>query len=207
MKSKRQLAVFLSKLKSFEVPKMKYEQYTTPSEYAADMLWTAYMSNDLYDRKVVDLGCGTGILTIGAALLGANITGIDIDPDAIATAKDNKKFAETILNKKLNIRYVVKDVNEIKSMKADTVIQNPPFGTKEKHIDTIFLEKATQIANVVYSMHKFETREYIEKYCVNKGMSCKLINKYTFFLPPTMTKHKKEKHEIHVGLWKITKIK
>ncbi|MDD5417370.1 MAG: METTL5 family protein [Candidatus Nanoarchaeia archaeon] len=207
MKSKKELAVFLSKLKTFEVPKMKYEQYSTPSEFAADFLWTAYMNNDLYNRKVIDLGCGTGILSIGASVLGAKVDAVDIDADAIETAKDNRKFAETLLNQKLNLRFFVRDVAKLdSSLKAETAIQNPPFGTKNKHIDIIFLEKALQIAPVVYSMHKLETRGYIEKYCSNKGVRCSLINTYRFNLKPTMKVHEKKNYDVAVGLWKITTV-
>lgn len=39
---------------------------------------------------VIDLGCGSGILSIAAAHLGAgNVTAVDIDPDAIRIAREN----------------------------------------------------------------------------------------------------------------------
>ncbi|MDR3086089.1 MAG: 50S ribosomal protein L11 methyltransferase [Christensenellaceae bacterium] len=42
------------------------------------------------DEKVVDLGCGSGILSIGALLLGASeAVGIDIDPNAEAICRIN----------------------------------------------------------------------------------------------------------------------
>lgn len=41
-------------------------------------------------QSTLDVGTGTGILAIGASLLGCkNITAIDNDPDAISVAKDN----------------------------------------------------------------------------------------------------------------------
>lgn len=45
--SKAQLAVYLSKLKVFDAPKIKEEQYATDSEVAAGMLWNAYMNRDI----------------------------------------------------------------------------------------------------------------------------------------------------------------
>ena len=40
--------------------------------------------------RVLDYGCGSGILSIAAALLGAGpVWGVDIDPQALVTARDN----------------------------------------------------------------------------------------------------------------------
>ena len=41
----------------------------------------------------------------------------------------------------------------------DTVVMNPPFGTRNPGIDTAFVLKGLQSANVVYSLHKTSTRE------------------------------------------------
>lgn len=44
----------------------------------------------LTDKQVLDYGCGSGILAIAAAKLGAaNITAIDIDPQALQATRDN----------------------------------------------------------------------------------------------------------------------
>lgn len=39
--------------------------------------------------KFLDLGTGSGILSIGLAMLGRNGKGLDIDPDAVACAREN----------------------------------------------------------------------------------------------------------------------
>ena len=45
---------------------------------------------DLAGRRVLDVGCGTGVLAVAAALLGARaVTALDIDPAAIAAAARN----------------------------------------------------------------------------------------------------------------------
>ena len=69
--SKKDLEIILSTLKGFERPKPELEQYTTPSSLAAELLWQAYIDGNIEGKIVVDLGCGTGILALGAAILGA----------------------------------------------------------------------------------------------------------------------------------------
>jgi ribosomal protein L11 methyltransferase len=46
-------------------------------------------SVDVSGRKVLDLGCGSGILAIAAAKLGAEVFGSDIDPLAVEVAREN----------------------------------------------------------------------------------------------------------------------
>jgi len=62
----------LEDIETFENPKIELEQYTTSSHIAACILHTAqFVYNDINGKCVADLGCGSGVLSIGAALLGA----------------------------------------------------------------------------------------------------------------------------------------
>jgi len=77
----RQLEMRLERLQGFERPTARLEQYQTPAPVAARLLHHAAMQGAIEGRRVCDLGCGTGILACGAALLGASaVTGVDIDP-------------------------------------------------------------------------------------------------------------------------------
>ncbi len=50
-------------------------------------------------QSVVDYGCGSGILAIAAAKFGASpVIGIDIDPQAVASARDNARANEVELD-------------------------------------------------------------------------------------------------------------
>jgi ribosomal protein L11 methyltransferase len=52
--------------------------------------WIAAHEDDIAGRRVLDYGCGSGILAIGAALFGATpIDAVDIDPAAITTTAQN----------------------------------------------------------------------------------------------------------------------
>ena len=88
--TKTRLAITLSKMEVFESPKAALEQYPTDSEIAAEVLWQAYMLGDIENKSVLDLGCGSGILGLGAALLGASsLTMIDKDTNALELSKIN----------------------------------------------------------------------------------------------------------------------
>lgn len=59
-----------------------------------------YLSKEnLHNRKVIDFGCGSGILGIAAAKLGAeSVIGVDIDPKAVQSAVQNAEINQ-VLNK------------------------------------------------------------------------------------------------------------
>jgi len=71
--------------------------------------------------KVMDVGCGTGILAIAAALLGADeCLGIDIDPDAVRVANEN--ISRNGLADKIAAQYG--DLTEGIDYKADIIVAN-----------------------------------------------------------------------------------
>jgi len=208
--SKKTLAIELSTLEGFYEPKVSEEQYMTDSEIAADILWKAYILGDIYMKGVVDIGCGTGILGIGAGMLGAKkIWLIDKDNNAMDTTKKNisKMKSESLFKNMSKVKwiYIIKDINNagdvnIKNDEVDTVIQNPPFGTKKRHNDVIFLEKAAEISNVVYSMHKSETIDYIKKKIVEFGLKLTHVWEYNMPLKNTYSFHSRKIKRIKVSV-------
>ncbi len=155
---KKDLEIALEKVRPFADPDPGLEQYPTPATIAADILFSAYSSGDVQGMKVMDLGCGTGIFSIGAALLGAGmVVGYDISDSALETARANAAdFGLEIDFRKSR----VEDVHE----GADTVIMNPPFGSQRKGADRPFLEKAMESADRVYSIHMANTLDFIREY-------------------------------------------
>lgn len=71
--------------------------------------------------KVLDVGCGSGILSIGAALLGSrDILAVDIDPVAVEVTKENVKLNN--VSEFVDVRYG--DLTKGVSFKADVVAAN-----------------------------------------------------------------------------------
>ncbi|HHI04113.1 MAG TPA: DNA methylase [Candidatus Woesearchaeota archaeon] len=207
--SKSKLAILLSKLRIFEAPKLKAEQYTTDSEIAADVLWQAYYLGDIENKTIADLGSGTGILGLGALLLGAKkVLFIESDKNSIQTAKLNLGFLEEKTGIKLTKKaiFLNQNINDFND-EVDTVIQNPPFGTKQKHADKIFLKKAFSLAKIIYSFHKLETETFVNK--ISEGYAFEITHlwKFDFPIKATYSFHRKRIQRIKVGCWRMKKIK
>ncbi len=200
----------LSQLSLFESPEVKLEQYPTDSEIAADILWKAQQLGDITGKVIADLGCGTGIIGIGAGLLGAKkVFFVDSDKNALLiTQKNINTIPNTSFLKDTNTKsesthpFLYKIINQTVSdcvSLADTVIQNPPFGTKVRHLDREFLKKAAEIARVTYSLHKTTTIEYITKYAQKSRMSLTHRWDYLFPLKNTYEFHQRRIKTIEVS--------
>ncbi|MDW5561966.1 MAG: METTL5 family protein [Methanomassiliicoccus sp.] len=181
-------------------PKVQLEQYSTPAAVAADMLFTAFSFGDIDGRRVVDLGCGGGILSIGAALLGAStVTGVEVDPAAVADARMNMAQAG------VEVDMLLADVGEV-ALSADTVIMNPPFGAQRRNADRPFLEAAVRIAPRVYSLHNARTVEFLLKMISAMGCEVFFQKSYKFEIPHMFEFHDKRKKEIEVALLCISSL-
>jgi putative methylase len=200
---KKHLEMLLQQIPPHKSPKVHLEQYSTPAGIAADILWNAYSLGDIKGKKVVDLGCGTGMFAIGAALLGAReVVGVDVDPDAVAIART--QASRMGLD---SVKFTSGDVQSF-SQSANTVIQNPPFGAQKagmKNADRIFMKKAMETAPVVYSFHIMETEEFVEQFfgSFNGRVTCKFH--YSFPIPKIYDFHQKERVNVDVVVLRVEK--
>ena len=194
---KRDLEIRLQSVRNFADPDPALEQYMTPATMAADILFTAYSNGDVEGMKVLDLGCGTGIFSIGAWLLGAGmVVGYDVSESALEVARANaESFGAEVEFRKSDVR----DVEE----GADTVFMNPPFGCQNRNADRAFLEKAMSCAECVYSIHMAETLDFVEGFCAERGRSVTWRKTYKYEIPHTFSFHKKAKMSVDVAVVNI----
>jgi putative methylase len=201
---KRDIEILLDKLKPHPHPRASLEQYTIPSNTAAEILFIAsYIFNDIRGKRVADLGCGTGRLAIGSAVLGASeVVGIDVDPKAIKTAKENARLA----NVERKVQWIISSLDALNG-KFNTILQNPPFGVRRKGADRNFIKKALEIGNTIYSLHKSgkENREFIKKLVEkHKGVVTDLFQ-MELAIPKTFAFHEEKAHIVKVDLYRIVK--
>ena len=196
---KKHLEMRLQSVPAHPKPKVDLEQYTTPSIIASDLIWNAHSLGDIEDLDIVDLGCGTGVFAIGSALMGANSSiGVDIDEDSITLARDVKDKLNVD-----NVEFIVSDIcdfNEVSN--ADTVFQNPPFGSQrnaDSGQDLKFIQKAIELnCKVLYSFHMASTEEFLIKYYNDNNLEITHIFRYNFPIPKIYDFHTKEKQNVDV---------
>jgi putative methylase len=200
--TKSRLAIILSKLAVFEKPKLMSEQYATDSESAAEAMWFAFMNGDIEGKAVADFGSGTGLLGIAALLLGAKkVYFVDSDSDALAICSQNIEAAGVDA---AGAKIVHSDVGKFHES-VDTVIENPPFGTKKAHADREFLVAAFKSAAVIYSFHKIETTDFVRQIGRDSGFTVSNIIPFEIQLKKTHEFHKSRMKWVKVGLFRMAK--
>lgn len=204
IRSQRDLEIVLSTLKNFEQPSLELEQYATPSSIAAEWIWAMALKREVAGKIMVDAACGPGILGIGLLLMGATkIFFIDKDEKAITICIENYER----IQKEYEIgsaEFIIHDISLFDG-EVDIVVQNPPFGTKEEHADKRFLEKAFSVAPVVYSMHKWSTKKFVEAISNDYGFTITEMWRFEFPIKAAFKFHQKPKVIIDVGLWRMEK--
>lgn len=199
---KKQLEILLQRLSPHPKPKPELEQYMTPGDVASTLLLLAYSKGDLKDKVICDLGCGTGRLAIGAALLGAKeVLGVDIDEIALRVAAQNAAQA------RVKVKWIRCDVGGFEVEGIDTVVQNPPFGVQRRGADLVFLRKALELAPTVYSLHKStpENREFIGARVKELGGRITDLIELEFHIPKQFEFHTRDTYRFKVDLYRIVK--
>lgn len=108
-----------------------YKDVFHPGFFRSTKIFAEWLaSKPLTDIKVLELGCGSGLLSLVAAKKGMNVTATDINPEAVANTKYN-----AALNK-LDVNVLYSDLFAALSGESfDLVLINPPYYPKTPQTD------------------------------------------------------------------------
>lgn len=217
---KLDLELFLSRIAAQPSPQVRLEQYTLSESVASTLLYlAAYANNDVVGKTVVDLGCGTGRLALGASYLGAKeVVAVDIDRCAVETGVENSRK----LGLDGCVQWVIGDIGAVVG-RFDTVLQNPPFGVQKREADRAFLVKALELGKSVYSLHnhpetdkqlikqlkasggclQVQPSPFLERFIAKHGGIVNAVYAMPMTIPRLFDFHTKVKHDFVVDLYVI----
>jgi putative methylase len=204
MATKSALETQLAVVAGFEDPRADLEQYPTPPELAAHVVHVADLNGDIEDRTVVDLGTGTGMLALGAALRGpSRAIGVDIDRSALQTATANRRRVGTTTA----VDWILADATRVplRSDGPTTVLMNPPFGAQHgnEHADRAFLQTSAELAAVSYSVHNAGSKEFVESFAADEGGTVTHAFRATLDVDRQFDFHEAESEAIETEVYRI----
>lgn len=203
MSTKRRLAQQLGVVGGFDDPSVELEQYRTPPDLAAHLVHVADLQGDIDGRTILDLGTGTGMLVLGAALRGPKrAIGVDIDRGALATARQNERRVGT----RTDIGWVHADATRAPLRIEDAVVlMNPPFGAQDgnEHADRAFLRTASEVAAVSYSIHNADSQEFVEAFAADNGGEVTRAFRAELDLDRQFEFHRENRHVVDAEVFRI----
>jgi putative methylase len=168
----------------------------TPAEAAADLLIALDHRFGLSGRSVLDLGCGTGRLAIGAALLGAKpVTGVEVDARLVPVARAAARESG------VSVSVHIAEVTDW-DRPADVVVMNAPFGAQRRHADRPFWDRAFALARVsVGAFASSASRTFIARLALDCGAHVIEVEPVPWNLPRTFPHHRAASVRIAVDRW------
>lgn len=196
---RRDLERALEAVPDFEDPDPDLEQYRTPATVAAELVWAAWSDGHIEGRRVLDLGCGTGILAKAAQMLGAKeVMGVDSDERALAVATEQVP----------GTHFTHADVRDWDPEPADTVLMNPPFGAqrRNRNADRVFYDTALRTgAKAIWFLAPIVSEKFLTAYARDHDVEVEKVLEWEYPLPATMGHHQDAVRSIRVGGYRIVR--
>ena len=186
----------LEAVPDFDAPDAAKEQYRTPPAVAAQFLWLAAEEGDIRGKRVLDLGCGTGMLAKGAAVLGAaEVFGVDVDAAAVAVARTSVPTGT----------FAVADVAAWLPPAVDTVLMNPPFGAQRKGADRVFYQRAAEAVaaagGAVWFLQQPSNERFLTAFFAELGLRVERAHVWDYPLEQRFAFHHHGVATVPVGLY------
>lgn len=179
---------------------------------AADIIYFAgFEFDDIANHLIIDLGSGTGRLSIASVFLRANqVIGIDFDWAAIKIFKQN--ISDLDLNHLISpicanvSNFEISKKNLTDSLKI-TTIMNPPFGVQKRTADRAFLLKAFNFSDTIYSihLHNEKVHDFLSNFINKNGWKIDYVFPFKMELEKTFPFHTQKKKDINVVIYRIIK--
>lgn len=201
---KSELEKALNPFDRFRTPgKRELEQYPTPTDIVAHIVWVALLKGDIEGAVVADLGCGDSRLAVASLLAGSSrAVCVDVDENILSYGKSvvENYFKEL----QGRVIYVVADATFITMNNIDTIVMNPPFGVikRNRGIDLKFLTNALGNAKRVYSIHKYSDGfiEIVRKLVNSVGVRVEWIEELNLAIPMMYGRHRRRIYRVRTVL-------
>jgi len=98
-------------------------------------------------QNFLEIGCGTGVVSISVAKRAANGIGVDVNEKAVVNAQRNAKMQKT-----MNVEFFVSNVFEKVVGDFDVIICNPPYTKHEvrDNIDRMFWDPEDEMKRTFF---------------------------------------------------------
>ena len=210
--NKKELISIIQNTETFTNPIIELEQYSVNASCAVDLIYYAgFEYNDINKAFIIDLGAGTGRLSIVSALFNAsNVLSVDIDINALKILKKNVHSLELdniIFPVCADIEFFeISQRAFLKKVKV-TTIMNPPFGVQTKYADRIFLKKAFNFSDIVYSIHLANKKvfNFISTYTNKLGWKIDDVLPFNMILEKIFPFHTQKTKKIAVHIYRFIK--
>jgi release factor glutamine methyltransferase len=108
-----------------------YPSVFNPKDYYSSGIFAKFILSleDLNGKYVLDMGCGSGVVSVFAASKGAKCLAVDVNPVSVKAAEENA--AQNNFNEKIKAIQSNLFENISTDEKFDTIFFNPPYYDKE----------------------------------------------------------------------------